>query len=106
MVAAVVVAAAAAKESRLETGLLLLIDGSQIPSPAQAPPKRPSCRLTFRLQRDVSHSNQATSGRVLERQVLEAKSFRGSRKKMIETSVASKTWNEMGLVRFENFASL
>ena len=73
MVAAVVVAAAAAKESRLETGLLLLIDGSQIPSPAQAPPKRPSCRLTFRLQRDVSHSNQATSGRVLERQVLVAK---------------------------------
>ena len=37
MVAAVVVAAAAAKESRLETGLLLLIDGSQIPSPDEAP---------------------------------------------------------------------
>ena len=70
----VAVAAAAAKESRLETGLLLPIDGSQIPSPAQAPPKRSSCRLNFRLQIDValartkvlpvawSNSRQRTSG--------------------------------------------
>ena len=52
---AVVVAAAAdaaAKVSHLEIGLLLAIAGSQVPSPAQAPPKRPSCCLNCRLRID------------------------------------------------------